>query len=180
MILLQFYTSFQAIRRPGKSGPAVFTFYDPRPPLRDFTKNIDSKAKPSLHKPTTGLTSRGFCETDVFGASPVASALDQRTGREPSTPSFTLSCRVQIQTDRRGFSCKLKLRSCRMRSERGKTTLEYQNAHEKSQTGGCPRSTKFVIVVPGSSWRKIFCKQTSYQQKAEKGETRKSFEQRSS
>jgi len=91
---LQLYTNFKAIRRPGKSGPAVFAFSDPRPPLRDFTQNIDARAKPSLHKPIAGLTSRGFGKTDVFGASPVASALDQRTGRDPSASGFTLSCRV--------------------------------------------------------------------------------------
>ena len=167
----------QAIRKPGKSSPAVFAFYDPRPLLRDFTKNIDAKAKPSLHKPITGLTSRGFCPTDVFGASPVASALDQRTGRDPGTPSFTLACRSHTQTEKRRFFCKLKLRSCRMRSAEGKTTLEHRIAYDEAQTRGCYRLTEFEIVVPRSSWRKIFCQKTSDQQKAEKGKTGKSFEQ---
>jgi hypothetical protein len=173
MVLLQFYTNFKAIRKPSKSGPAVFAFYDPRPPLRDLTKNIDAKAKPSLHKPTTGLASRGFYETDVFGASPVASALDRRTGRDPGTPSFTLSCRLQTQAERTEFFCKLQLCSCRTRSAEGKTTLEYQNARQKAQTSGCRRSTEFVIVVPRSSWRrKIFSKKRATSTKAEKGETR--------
>jgi hypothetical protein len=172
MVLLQFYTNFKAIRKPSKSGPAVFAFYDPRPPLRDFTKNIDAKAKPSLHKPTTGLASRGFYETDVFGASPVASALDRRTGRDPGTPSFTLSCRLQTQAERTEFFCHLQLCSCRTRSAEGKTTLENQNARQKAETSGCRRSTEFVIVVPRSSWRKIFSKKRATSTKAEKGETR--------
>ena len=166
----------KAIRRPGKSSPAVFAFSDPKPLLRDFTKNIGAKAKPSLHKPIPGLTSRGFCPTDVFGASPVASALDQRTGRDPGTPTFTLACRLHTHTEERRFFCKLKLRSCRMRSAEGKTTLERQNAREKAQTEGCRRSTEFEIVVPRSSCRRIFCQKTSYQQ-AEKGKTGKIFEQ---
>ena len=41
MVLLQSRTRFKAIRTPGKGGPAVFAFYDPRPPLRDFTKEMD-------------------------------------------------------------------------------------------------------------------------------------------
>ena len=167
----------KAIRKPGKNSPGVFAFSDPRPLLRDFTKNIDAKAKPSLYKPIPGLASRGFCPTDVFGASPVASALDQRTGRDPGTPSFTLACWSHTQTEERRFFGKLELRSCRMRSAEGKTTLERQNAREKAPTEGCCRSTEFEIVVPSSSWRKIFCQKKSYQQKAEKGKTGKSFEQ---
>jgi hypothetical protein len=83
-------TMTQAIRKPGKSGPAVFALCDPGPPLRDFSKKIYSKAKPLCHKPTTWLTHRGFCEADFFGASPVASALDLRTGRDPDTQTFTI------------------------------------------------------------------------------------------
>ena len=176
MNFLQLYTNFKAIRRPGKSGPAVFAFSDPRPPLRDFTQNIDARAKPSLHKPIAGLTSRGFGKTDVFGASPVASALDQRTERDPSTPSVTLS---RCSNSANQFFCSLKLRSCRTRAVQGKTTLEHLAAGQKAQTGGCCRSTESVIVVYRSSWRKIFCQKTSYQQKAKKGETRKSSEQQS-
>jgi hypothetical protein len=84
-------TTTQAIRKPGKSGPAVSALSDPGPPLRDFSKKIYSKAKPLCHKPTTWLTHRGFCEADFFGASPVASALDLRTGRDPDTQTFTIS-----------------------------------------------------------------------------------------
>jgi len=40
-------TTTQAIRKPGKSGPAVFALCDPGPRLRDFSKKIYSKAKPS-------------------------------------------------------------------------------------------------------------------------------------
>jgi hypothetical protein len=175
MMVVQFCTSFQAIRKPGKKRPAVFAFWDPGPPLRDFTKNIDSKAKPSLPKPTTGLTSRGFYETDVFGASPVASALDRRPGRDPGTPSFTLACRLQTETEQIGFLGKLKLPSCRMPSAEGKTTLECQHRRQKAETGRYHRSTEFVIGVPRPSWRKNFSKEKSCQQKAEKGEARNGF-----
>lgn len=151
----------KAIRKPGKSGPAVFAFSDPRPLLRDFTKNIDAKAKPSTStSPNPGLASRGFYDTDVFGASPVASALDQHTGRGPSMSGFTLSCRVtNLHAANRIF---LQMESSFLPNAMlgSKTTLEYRNGYEKAQTGGCYRSTEFVIVVSRLSWRNFLPKKS--------------------
>ena len=48
MITLSLLRGFQTIRKPGKSGPAAVAFLDPGPPLRDFTKKICSKTKPSV------------------------------------------------------------------------------------------------------------------------------------
>jgi hypothetical protein len=84
-------TTTQAIRKPGKSGPAVFALCDPGPRLRDFSKKIYSKAKPSATSRQLGSRTEGFAEADFFGASPVASALDLRTGRDPDTQTFTIS-----------------------------------------------------------------------------------------
>jgi hypothetical protein len=168
----------KAIRKAGKSSPAVFAFSDPRPLLRDFTKNIAAKAKPSTStNPILGLRAEGFrkpmSSEPALSHRPWISTLGatQHVGLYPIMPSYKLTRGEQDSFDR------LKVLSCRMRSDEGKTTLERQNARAKAQTEGCYRSTEFEIVVPRSSCRKIFCQNTSSQQKAEKGETGKSFEQ---
>jgi hypothetical protein len=75
---------------PGKTGPAIFAFYSPRPPLlRGSTKeSMRSKLKPSQKpKPSEGdrvTTLRGSVADAFFGASPVvASALGIRLGATP-------------------------------------------------------------------------------------------------
>lgn len=177
MVLLQLRTSFKAIRKPGKSGPAVFAFWDPGPPLQGFTKNIEAKAKPSASiSPFLDIRAEGFAKPMSSEPAPVASALDRHTGRDPSRPSFTLSCRLQSYTRQAEFFVKLNVRSCRMPCSAGKTTLERQNACKKAQSGGYCRSTEFVIVVPTPSWRNIFLQKKCHQQK---GETRQSFGQQS-
>ena len=55
-------------------------------------KKTASKAKPSAPSRSLGSRAEGFAQADFFGASPVASALDLRTKRDPDTQSFTLSC----------------------------------------------------------------------------------------
>ena len=103
MMLPRPLRSFKAIRKPGKSGPVTFAFSNQGPPLPDFTKNIRLKNKTLCpDKPSLGSQAEGFAKTDVFGASPVASALDQCTGRDPSTPGFTISPRLQSYTRRTG------------------------------------------------------------------------------
>ena len=77
LLTIAMLTSTQPIRKPGKSGPAVFAFNDPGPRLwRLHQKNLLKTKTLCLGEPTTGLTRRGFDEADFFGASPVASALD--------------------------------------------------------------------------------------------------------
>jgi hypothetical protein len=100
-------TTTKPRRKPGKSRPAVFAFCDPGPSLRDFTKKIYSQAKPSATSRTTWLTHRGFREADFFGASPVASALDLRTGRDPDTQTFTISRSFRSHGAGTGIFCKL-------------------------------------------------------------------------
>jgi len=92
LLTIAMLTSTQPIRKPGKSGPAVFAFNDPGPRLwRLHQKNLLKTKTLCLDEPTTGLTRRGFDEADFFGASPVASALDRRSGRDPDTHTSTLS-----------------------------------------------------------------------------------------
>ncbi len=67
--------------KPGNDGPASSRCIYPRPPLRDFTK-IDGLQK---QNPPTEVG--GFAAV-YFGASPVASALDLRLGRDPSADPF--------------------------------------------------------------------------------------------
>ena len=56
----------------------------PRPPLRDFTKRIWLKQNLKKPNPLMDELTRGFgVSADSFGASPVASALDLRFGRDP-------------------------------------------------------------------------------------------------
>src|SRR5258708_17519281 len=67
--------------KPGNDGPASSRCIYPRPPLRDFT-TIDGLQK---QNPPTEVG--GFAAV-YFGASPVASALDLRLGRDPSADPF--------------------------------------------------------------------------------------------
>jgi hypothetical protein len=67
--------------KPGNSSPASSRFLYPRPPLGDFTK-IDAIQK---QNPPTSV---GGLAAVYFGASPVASALDPRLGRDPSADRF--------------------------------------------------------------------------------------------
>jgi hypothetical protein len=67
--------------KPGNSSPASSRFLYPRPPLGDFTK-VDTIQKQS---PPTSV---GGLAAVYFGASPVASALDPRLGRDPSADRF--------------------------------------------------------------------------------------------
>jgi hypothetical protein len=92
LLTLAMLTPTQPIRKPGKSGPAVFAFYDPGPQLwRLHQKNLSKTKTLCLDEPIIRLTRRGFDEADFFGASPVASALDRRSGRDPDTHTSTLS-----------------------------------------------------------------------------------------
>ena len=66
-------------RSKGKRKPSVAFTY-PEPPLGDFTKVMLG----CLQKQTPPQPSAGWgCFADYFGASPVASALDLRTRRDP-------------------------------------------------------------------------------------------------
>src|SRR5262249_863649 len=75
-------SSAKPIGTPGKKRPAIFAFVYPRPPLRSSTKVMDcGNTKPSgeteIMRPPEGLVA------DYSGASPVASALDLRSGATP-------------------------------------------------------------------------------------------------
>jgi hypothetical protein len=96
MVLLRLRRSFQAIRKPGKSGPAVFAFWDPGPPLQGFTKNMDAKAKPSASiSPFLDLRAEGFAKPMSSEPAPSHRPWIGTPRRDPSRPSFTLSCRLQ-------------------------------------------------------------------------------------
>ena len=58
----------------------------PRPLLRDSTKEISLSQPPKNQNPLRDTLPRGlWALADFFGASPVASALDFRVGRDPNT-----------------------------------------------------------------------------------------------
>ena len=180
MVVLQLHTSFKAIRRPGKSSPAVFAFYDPGPLLRDFTKNIDARAKPSAFiSPPLGSRAEGFAKPMSSEPAPSHRPWIDGLGATPARRALPYHADYKVNLGNENFFLKLKVRPCRMRSAAGKTTLERQNACAEAQTRGCRRSTEFVIVVPRAAWRNIFSKRTSYQRKAEKGERKNSFGQQS-
>ncbi len=63
-------------RKPGKTGPAVFAFIYPRPPLKGFTIQMHQKQNPRDHSRVLLLPIRN-------GASPIASALGIRSGATP-------------------------------------------------------------------------------------------------
>jgi hypothetical protein len=75
-------------KEAGQKRPGSFAFIYPRPPLRDFTKEMWARQTQKTN-PLTAIAIRGFI-ADFFGASPVASALDLRSGATPggSTSSY--------------------------------------------------------------------------------------------
>jgi hypothetical protein len=73
----------KAIRKPGKSGPASSRSMIQGFSSRTSPKKSASKAKPSAPSQPLGSRAESFVKADFFGASPVASALDLRTGATP-------------------------------------------------------------------------------------------------
>jgi hypothetical protein len=178
MILLQFRTSFKTIRRPGKSGPAVFACCDPGPSLGDFTKNIDAKAKPSASiSPSVDLRAEGFAKPMSSEPAPSHRPWISTPGATPVGRALPYHAGDKGTQGKQYFLGKPNLRACRMRCSAGKTTLEHQNACSEAQTRGCCRSTEVVIVVPRLSWRNIFFQKTCHPQE---GEIRKNIGQQSS
>jgi hypothetical protein len=85
-------TKNKAIRMPGKERPATSQVVIQKPPTtKPHPRNLAKNTKPSadqLIKPIAeGLEYR------FFGASPVSSALDHFTGRDPGKASTTIACR---------------------------------------------------------------------------------------
>lgn len=175
-MLLRQLRSFQAIRKPGKISPAVFAFWNPGPPLRDFTKNIDLKAKPSLRKPP-GLRAESFAKPMSSEPAPSHRPWISALGATPARWALPYQARLQSYTPRSGLFCMLRVRACRRPYSAVKHHLEYRNACKEAETGGCCRSTELVIVVPRPSWRNIFLQKTWYQQRSRQGNTRRSFGQ---
>ena len=176
MMLLAQLRCFKTIRKPGKSGPAVFAFSDPRPLLQDFTKNIDAKAKPSLHKPR-GSRAEGFTKPMSSEPAPSHRPWISALGATPARRALPYHAGLQSYSRRTGFFFKLKVRSCRMRTLSSTTTLVRPNGCKKTQTRGCCRSTELLIVVPRPTWRNIFRQKTWHRQRKHQGDTRRSFGQ---
>jgi hypothetical protein len=180
MAPVQLSASCQAIRMPGKNRPAAFAFYDPGPPLRGFTKNINPKAKPSASiSPPLDPCAEGFAKPMSSEPAPSHRPWIGTLGATPAHHALRYHADSKANLCQQDFLRKLKVRSCRMRFASAKTTLEQQNACAEAHSRGCYRSTKFVIVVPGASWRNIFSEKTSCQQKAKKGERKNGFGQQS-
>jgi len=176
MVLLR--TRFKAIRKPGKSGPAVFAFWDPGPPLRGFTKNIDAKAKPSASmSPSLDSRAEGFAKPMSSEPAPSHRPWIGTPGATPAGRALRYHASYKVTQGEQNLFCKLNVCSCRMRYSADKTILEHRNACAEAQTRRCCRSTEFVIVVPRPSRRNIFLQKTCHQQK---GEMRKNIGQQSS
>ena len=173
-------TQLQSNKEAGQKRPGSLRVFESRASAPRLHQKHPTQKQNPLPRSTTGLTGRGFCETDVFGASPVASALDQRAlGATPARRALPYHAGLQSYTRPTGFFCKLKVRSCGMRCAGIKQHWYTRNGCEKAQTGGRYRSTEFVIVVPRPTWRNIFLQKTWHPRKAEKDEMTKSFEQQS-
>ena len=71
---------------PGQTRPAIFAFnLSKASALRLHQKNM-AEPNPKNQNPLRKVLTRGFrISADFFGASPVASALDLRLGRDPDT-----------------------------------------------------------------------------------------------
>ena len=154
MIPPQLRPSFQAIRKPGKNGPAVFALYDPRPPLRDFTKNIDAKAKPfCLHKPTTGAHEQRGLRNRCLRSQP------RRIGPGSAhwaRPQHTELYAIMPVSNRIGASRIFLQAESSFLPNAIRDRYNNTGRPDWVRRGGYCRSTEFVIVVPRSSWRKIF------------------------
>ena len=106
----------KAIRKPGKNSPGVFAFSDPRPLLRDFTKNIDAKAKPSTStSPILSLRAESFTKPMSSEPAPSHRPWISTLGATPASRALPYHAGLQTYTRRTGFFCRLKVLSCRMR-----------------------------------------------------------------
>jgi hypothetical protein len=86
-------TKTKAIRMPGKERPAASRLVIQKPPTtKPHLRNLAKKTKPSadqLIKPIAeGLEYR------FLGASPVSSALDHFTGRDPGKARTNIACQL--------------------------------------------------------------------------------------
>jgi hypothetical protein len=166
MVSHQVSTTGKAIRKPGKSGPAVFAFWDPGPPLRDFTKNISVKANPpAFVSPPLGSRTEGFAKPMSSEPAPSHRPWISVPGATPACRALPYHAGFKVSPGQQDFISQADSSFLPNQCAAGKTTLECQTAREKAQTGGCYRSTEFLIVVPRASWRKIFLQKTSHGQK---------------
>ena len=178
MMLPRPLRSFKAIRKPGKSGPVTFAFSNQGPPLPDFTKNIRLKNKTLCpDKPSLGPQAEGFAKPMSSEPAPSHRPWISALGATPARRALPYHPGYKVTRGEQDVFCKLKVRSCRMPARSSKTTLVYRNGCEKAQTGGCCRSTEFVIVVPRPTWRNIFLPKAWHQQRSNQGETRRNFGQ---
>ena len=94
-------TTAKAIRKPGKSGPASSRSMIQGLRSETSPKKSASKAKPSAPSRPLGSRAEGFAKADFFGASPVASALDLGTGRDPDTQTSLYHVRFAARVPNR-------------------------------------------------------------------------------
>ena len=83
-------TKNKAIRMPGKVRPAASQLVIQKPPTtQPHPSNLAKNTKPSTDQLIS--QSQRVSNTDFFGASPVSSALDHFTGRDPGKASTTIA-----------------------------------------------------------------------------------------
>ena len=83
-------TKNKAIRMPGKERPATSQLVIQKPPTtKPHPRNLAKTRNPLLT--SSSSQSQRVSHTDSFGASPVSSALDHFTGRDPGKASTTIA-----------------------------------------------------------------------------------------
>ena len=126
----------KAIRKPGKSGPAVFAFSDPRPLLRDFTKNIDAKAKPSTStSPILSLRTEGFTKPMSSEPAPSHRPWISTLGAAPACRALPYHAELRTYTRPTGFFLQVESSFLPNAMLGSKTTLKHRNGFEKAKSG---------------------------------------------
>jgi len=152
-------TTTQAIRKPGKSGPAVFALCDPGPRLRDFSKKIYSKAKPSATSRQLGSRTEGFAKPIssqpapshrpwicARGATPI-----QTFTLSPSFPSYSVGTGIFLQA-RNSF---LHERTCRINPRQVKQHCKGKMRLKRDKPGdalGRPSWQSWLLRDPGAKF----------------------------
>jgi|SRR5215469_6402557 len=137
IVSLPVCTIFKAIRKPGKDGPAALAFFDPGPPLRDFTKHIAAKAKPPVSiSPSLDSGAEGFAKPMSSEPAPSHRPWIGVLGATPGRRASPYHVVHKFNLCKQDSFCEMKDRSCRTRSSARKTTLQYQNELRKGTNGG--------------------------------------------
>jgi hypothetical protein len=91
-------TRTQAIRKPGKSGPAVFAFCDPGPSLRDFTKKNLLERQNPLPQANNLAHAQRVLRSRFLRSQPRRIGPGSAHWARPDTQTFTISRSFRIHS----------------------------------------------------------------------------------